>query len=458
MEGKMKYSKLLLLWFITLVLIGCSDQQTSTEQSATKSPVTPNIQTPAALPTLAFFQNPTSPVMPTETLLSMPKVTPNPPFILDRLRMVVVRNGNLYRQNGTNPLVQLTYSGKDRDPIISDDGEKIAFYRGEAFDNVYSINADGSKEQAIIRNQSLPVLGRGDVEALTFVPNTHFLFFNTYLCNASKALYNAPDCTVGIYSVDIDSGEISELVSGLSGNGTQTRNFEVSPDGKYISVAASGHIDIYSLYMQWIDISKQDVIPYNRTIPDEFLLLQYWLPDSSGLIAILPSDIYNEPATPPHTFTAWRYTIANKVDNGAAVQILIDPPIVFNSACNFSVSPDRNWIFYISDRIPSLYLGNMNDAHSQAYNWENGCPSLLVASPQWSPDSQHFAWQGTIVAVDGTSISIDGDFIGWIDAKYYFYSAIENNGVKIHIGEINGKSIALPENFQWSPTYIILSQ
>ena len=369
--------------------------------------------------------------------------------------MVIVKNGNLYLQNGTNSQIQLTYRGKDRNPILSDDGKKIVFYRGETFDSVYSINADGSHEQEIIESQSLSVLGHGDIKALTFVPNTHFLLFNTFLCNPSEALYNAPDCTVGIYSVDADSREISELVSGLNGNALQERNFAVSPDGSYISVAALGHIDIYFLYTKRVDISQQDAILYNITTPDEFLPLQYWLTDSSGLIAVLPTDIHNEPGTPPHTFTAWRYTMPNNVSTGKATQIPLDPPIVFLWTCNFSVSPDRNWIFYISDRIPSLYLINLNDGHTQLH--EDGCPSSSVASPQWSSDSLHFASGRRIRSVDGTTIPIDGDFLGWIDDSYYFYEAIKDNSRKIYIGESGVEVVALPESFQWSPAYVLMN-
>ena len=448
----MRIFRSFLAWFIPVLLVSCAGPQIPAEQS-TKNPST---ATPLRLPTLPNFPTPT--LSPTETLSPTATATPSIPFTLNRLRMVFVKDGSLYLQEGMKP-IQLTYSGKDREPIISNDGEKIVFYRGEAFDNVYSINADGSQEQTIIVSQSLSVLGRGDIKSLTFVPNTHFLLFNTYLCNQSINLYNAPDCTVGIYSVDADSGEISELVSGLSGNGTQTRNFEISPDGNYVSVATSGHIDIYALSMQRMDISQQNAILYNRTTPDEFLPLQYWLPDSSGLVVLVAADIHNEPATPPHSFTVWRYTIHNKADNSIAKQILLDPPIMYNAACNFSVSPDRNQIFYITDRIPSLYLGNLNDGRTQPYEWESSCPTPSYYSyPQWSQDSQHFAWQGTIATINGAFISIAGDFSGWIDVNHYFYVAIEENKRKTYIGKIGGDNIALPEGFQLSPAYVLLDK
>jgi len=455
----MKSPKSFLLSIITFILIGCASQQMSTQQSIAILPTTAVTQTPEPLPTFGFFPTPTLTVLPTEVLLPTPNVTTKIPFTLDKLRMVIVKKGNLYIQNGINPLVQLTHSGQDRDPILSNDGRRIVFYRGENLDNVNSINSDGSQEQAIITSQSLPVLGRGDIRALTFVPNTHVILFNTYLCNPREHLYDAPDCKVGIYSVDIDSGKINELISGLSGNGTQTHNFEVSPDGKYISVAGSGHIDIYSLSTQSINIFQPNAILYNRTTPDEFLPVQYWFPDSSGLIVILPEDKSNEPATPPQTYTVWRYII----DANSAVQVSLGPPIAWSANCDFSVSPDGNWIFYINDdngkqsELSSLYLGNLNNGHTQSYNWRGGCPSSHFAYPQWSPDSFYFGENKRIGSIDG-AFPIDGDFMGWIDENHYFYITIKENKSKPYIGVIGGESIALPEEFQISSTYIILNK
>ncbi|MBC7877725.1 MAG: PD40 domain-containing protein [Anaerolineales bacterium] len=383
----------------------------------------------------------------------------NQPFSIDRIRQVYVKGGNIYLINGLNLPRQLTHSGRDRDPIFSDDGEKIVFYRGEDDNDVYSINADGSNEQLIIKSKSLPTLAQGDIKALTFVPKTHLLLFNTYLCNPSPQgpSYNAPECTVGLYRVDTDSGEISIIVGGLTGNTMQERNFEISPDGTFISVSSSGHIDIYAGNR----IIYPDAVHYYRTPPDEYLPQQYWLPDSSGLIAVVAADQEsNEPATPPSTYSVLRYTIK---DN-QVVQIPFELPIIFNSGCNFSVSPDTNWIFYISDGngqgvgTPSLYIGNLNNGSTQLFDWDGRCPSSYYSDPQWSPDSKYFASQKTIWSVEGSSISIGGDFIAWIDSNHYLYTIYDANIPKTStfIGEIGGDTISLPEDFIWSSEFIIL--
>lgn len=456
-EGLFRY-----LWVvIVFMLAGCGTVPTEepiilTSTSAPTLTALPQFSTPLPLKTI----EPT----PTSTLTP----APSKPFSLDRLRMVYVEDGNLYIRDGLTPSIQLTFSGIDQNPVISDDGEKIVFYRGDNFDTVFSINADGSQERLIIQSKTLPVLGQGKVQALTFapesdtlVPGKHYLLFNTFLCDPPPdgPLYDAKDCTVGIFIVDTDTGEINQLIIGLSGNVLQSRNFEISPNGQMLSIANSGHVDIFFLYSGSIDIFHQDAILYNRTIPDEYLPHVYWLPDSSGFIAILATDEFNEPATPPHTYAAWRY----KLDEENAIQIPLTATIMFNSGCNFSVSPDRNWIYFVGNEsgivweTPTQYLGNLIDGRTIPYAGGNYCPSTYYSIPKWSPDSKYFtasgyASMGNIGSISGLPIPVSGQFLNWIDSNHYFYQ--EAN--ELLIGEIGGESISLPEDFQWSSTLVIL--
>ena len=303
------------------------------------------------------------------------------------------------------------------------------------------------------------MLGQGKVRALTFVPSTHTLLFNTYLCNPQVALYNASDCTVSIYSVDTDIGAINQLIAGLGGNTMQSQNFEVSPDGRMLSIANLGHVDIYFLYSHSIDIFHQDVILYSHTIPDEYLPHIYWLPDSSGLIAVLATDKYNEPATPPHTYAVWRY----KFDKDLAVQISLNATIVFSSRCSFSISPDKNWIYFMGNEIgdetamPSLYLGNLENGHTQAIEWTLNIDCPIPFSIRWSPDNSYYAFWNVSAPVDKTpSNPINGDFLSWIDARHYFYQEINGGAKAIRIGEIGGEGIELPDDFRWFFTYVLL--
>ncbi len=398
---------------------------------------------------------PTETIPPTQT--AMPTATPWPtenpgvPLSLETLRMVYVKDGNLYIQNGSKAPAQLTRSGKDRAPIFSDDGQKLVFYRGYASDNVYSINADGTDEKLIVDSESLPVFGQGYVEFLTFRPSTHEVFFSTFLCESENTMYSYifNYCTVSIFLVDADTGYVMTLVNALHGDVGQGRNFEISPDGRFLSVAASGHIDIvYNIFNGRPDFFK-DQLNFKRTIPNEYLPVQYWLPDSSGFIAVLPDDNFNEPATPPHAYTVWR---ASPRDTNVQ-QIPLTHPIEFNSGCNFSVSPDGNWIFYNSNNegIPASYLGNLNTGSAQLYD-DVSCPSTYESSPKWSPDSHYFATkylsgESIIGAVDGPPISIEGEFIQWIDASHYFYTLKEKDIFNTYIGNLGGTPIKIADDF-----------
>jgi hypothetical protein len=96
-----------------------------------------------------------------------------------------------------------------------------------------------------------------------------------------------------------------------------------------------------------------------------------------------------------------------------------------------------------------LYIGNLKNAQAQSYKGKGGCPYTYYSSPQWSPGSKYFASQTVIDTVDGTSILVDGHFMGWIDASHYLY--IEGNNVKnlkTRIGVIGGESMDAPDGFR----------
>ena len=203
----------------------------------------------------------------------------------------------------------------------------------------------------------------------------------------------------------------------------------------------------------------QDAILYNRTIPDEYSPHVYWFPDSSGFIAILAADKFNEPTTPPHTYAVWRY----KWEEDTATPIPLTATIMFSSGCNFSISPDRNWIYFVGNEsgiaweTPTQYLGNLMDGHTVQYSGGSYCPSTYYSTPKWSPNSKYFSASGyasaeNIGSIDGPPIPVNGQFLDWIDSTHYLYQEDD----EIRIGEISGESIVLPEDFQWSSTFVIL--
>ena len=425
----------------------------------------PNI-TAFALPTLG--EAPPVTLQPTQVPLpgSLPisTVSENIPF--HNLRMAYIVDGNLYVQDGSNPPKRLSNSSEDLHPIFSDDGEKIVFYRGEIKDNnnVCSINADGSREQSLVTNDWLTTLDRGTKAGpLAFIPGRHQLLFNTYLCGEDLS----PGCTVGLFLADTDTGRIKEVMppgpSGYLPFGgwlPWRGNFSVSPDGKLLSVASAGHIDILDIDGEVI---YRNVVSYTRTTPIELFPRVSWLPDSSGLIVALPAESnYGGGYDMTPTYNVWRY----RFDGSAAVQVPLDQsPVWVYMECSdvMYISPDQNWIIF--NRLEDdaqLFAGNLNNGHVQSY------PVGIDCSPaHWNADSKHFVYgrlSGTFLgAVDKPLTPIDGNFLGWIDTTHFMYSHFPNQK-EVLVGELGKEAITtyapgifLQEGYYpYSFTFVIL--
>lgn len=381
----------------------------------------------------------------------LPIATGTEIFLLDNLRMAYIVDGNLYVQNGSNPPKKLSDSVKDWSPMFSDDGEKIVFYRGtnlHDYNSIFSVNADGSRIQEIITTAWLDTLGAGTKAGhLAFVPNTHQIFFNTYLCPENDDMYSG--CIVGLFHADTDTGNLKEIVEPtlggrllMDGDSRWGGNFSISPDGKLISIAHAGQIDILSIDGKVI---HHNIMEYLPGIPVELYPRVYWLSDSSGLIAALPAEkeykfwvISGDPA-----YTIWRYTF----DSNVATQIPLNPSLSWahmESNDIISISPNREWIVYFTNEY-QLYKGNLLDGNTELllpYRWF--LPTL------WSSDNIHFADlanpEGNILgSVNAPPGYPPGHFLGWIDTEQFIYfppsAYASKDDIPVFVGEINGKMV-----------------
>lgn len=430
---------------LALALSSCGTTPPAT--LVTVSPTPTATQPPTDIPTQTLMPTVTlaPPTSWTESVITPTPRTPSGEIKFPTPR-IYTENGNLYFQDNTGKPTQLNNSGKVYSAILSDDGQKVVFYLQDDPNKLYSINSNRSNEQVIITNNALPSLQQGGkIKALTFIPKTHFLLFNIYLCdpNTLTVSQKALDCTVDIYKIDTDSKRLLSIVTGLHGNSAHEHNFEVSPNGKYISVAAAGHINIYTDS----DIVYQNVITYEVTSPNEYLPKQYWFPDSSGLIFVV--------AISPLTWTfsqyiAYRYKLGEEANLVPFDKFIVIKDYIDDEWC---VSPDRNWILFPRHETGepfysgNHYVGNLNNGHTRAY--EASARNSLLYSCLWSPDSKYFidSWRSTIESVDGSQfIPVDGYlgyFLAWIDNTHYYYLAddIPNTPStrQTYIGEIPNK-------------------
>lgn len=357
-------------------------------------------------------------------------VTPTPgayQSLLSRFRFVTVSQGNLYVRDGTGLPKQITQSGTDHDPVISADGQKIAFYRGEKFNNVFVINADGSGEKAIINNKLLPALGNGEVlKSARFLARTHKLFFYIKVCGGS-------DCKESRFFANVDTAEITEFAKGLNGSSI------VSPDGQYFSFVheTEFQMDLYRLDGR---IVRANLLPSVQVTT-----LQEWSPDSSELV------IFGSSASSFNHYAFWRYTLKDD----RVEQLLLEPApaVIIHASCIFSISPDQNWILYV-DREQKTHLANLKTAETQPYQWDDGC------NGHWSPDSQYFASNREIGFVDDTPpIILDHGvrFTTWLDATHYLFSKGKSVlELQTYIAEVGHEADATQVDFLWSPVYAVL--
>jgi hypothetical protein len=312
----------------------------------------------------------------------------------------------------------------------------VVFFRGLIPHDLYAVDADGSQEQALVSQEVFLALGYGDATELrsfAFLPGSHRLLFNTHELDprdvkARRQDRRSAQANDDLLLADSDSGEVRPLLPPGEGG-----NFIISPEGNLVAIQASGHVDIVDIAGEMIHPNLVTYIPSQPVALEPYV---YWLPDSSGLLVLLPIESEYD-FEGPATFAAWRYPF----DGRAPAQIPLDPPLT--NAGTISVSPDRNWLLYnpwSELTVVSLNLADLREGNSQAY-----APPGIAKG--WSPNSKHFVYelvgQGLFLGSVGIKpISIGrGTFLGWIDAARFLYFEKENG--QIWMGETGGEAVAL---------------
>jgi hypothetical protein len=192
-------------WIVFLILFtGCGPNAPTTAPTqnfntiitqAAPTVVVEMTQTATSQPTATLTPTISSTDTPIPTASLSPAGTPEPTepvVIVPGLRMAYTMGGNLYVQDSGGQPLQLTHTGLDSGPVLSDDGQKLVFLRAKHPDDIkkgiprdlYSINADGSGERFWINAGQMMALSPkydqfSEVYSWGFVPGTHSLLFTT---------------------------------------------------------------------------------------------------------------------------------------------------------------------------------------------------------------------------------------------------------------------------------------
>jgi hypothetical protein len=389
--------------------------------------------TPTTAPTL-------SAITPTFTLLPIPSAAATPLAINtatpvgslpvssspDGLRMVYRTSQGLYLKDGSNPPRQLTQHNEDYDLRISDDGEKIVFGRRTTPFTLYSINADGGDELALVTRDKLTALNLGydafiaKPDDTTFVPGTHLLLFET-------ANFEFPNSD--LLSVDTDTGEIKSLLPI-----GQVADYRVSPDGTKIAVNVIGepaHIDLIGIDGE---ILQSKIATYTPSEPIYIAPNIHWKQDSNSLTIVLPYPTFYDTSGGAPNYTVWRYALGED----KSMQVPLDPM----PKDLVEVSHDGNWVTYHDDG-GALYIGNLRDGSSQVYT-----PKPLLPLYSWSPDNIHFVYGRRKIYLGALNTSPvffgDGGFMDWVDASHFLYYNYANKTLVMG-GIDGGQSVILTD-------------
>lgn len=456
MNSKLTYRQY--FWIILIpLLVGCR-LGTTTAIPTQAVNMTATFEKTASTASIEMTQ--TATIVPTDLPTETPGPTPTgtllPSFTLDGLRVAYVIDGNIYVQDSGGQPVQLTYSGEDRNPTFSGDGEKIVFFRGPLKEQhrLYTINADGSQEQALITGSILTSLGLGynestELDNLVFVPGTHQMLFDTQEFEITgdeerDRQHFGGNKNLDLLIVNIDTMEFARLQDpGKAGL------FRVSPNGKLVT-------DSYNVFGINGDIVHSNLITHLPAWEGEGIFL-FWTQDSSKVIILPPIKGNADPMDGPEPRTIWQYPI----DGSPAFEVRLYPAPM---AHYFTLSPDGNWIAYsyfhytgkTDDAFPNgVYLGNLRDGSLRVLGSSSyGAPS----SYYWSLDNQYFIFyddnHSPSLYLGNTHGDItplgSGRFIGWIDNKRYISYTRGGIAMRTVNEEKSVLILDLPEDFRYS--------
>ncbi len=452
-----------LLLVSTLLFTACGTLEVGIEHTPTPADATKD--TDQATPTATPIAN--SPSTPEFTFTPIPTVT--------KLRVAFVKvtehgNNAWLWTEGKGEAVPLTKNGGVGDVKISDDGEIVAFARG---DGLWMVRSDGADEEHPTEERQL--VSAEDFAALEpregfefevalnrfeWVPGTHILAFNTRLRMEIGLLLNND-----LHLVNADTLERSSLLPPGEGG-----EFYYSPDSRQIAVVTPGTISL----VRADGSDRREVFTYTPVVTYSevrFYAQPVWAADSGSLrVAIPPADPLVQPSPPTsvwHIRTDGRSaSLRGNVDAGQELPTL---------------SPDLRYVAHLNGgqtahtakTISSLLITDLDDGGIVTYYPQAGTGSQITLDSGetitehpaatffygWSPDSQHFAFlaypgseippQAQVGQLGGDTVPIYDDAeivmdLHWVDAEHYLFLAKISRGWDIMLGEIGGpvKSIA----------------
>jgi len=347
-----------------------------------------------------------------------PPDTPEPPPLL---RIVYVKDGDVWYWEEGGPHLVLTALGDVNDAYLSSDGQMVAFVRQFDWNNleIYGVNTDGSNLHPLVTLAdfatmvSMPDAISAVPFRIAWVPGTHILAFNTRMTFEGPGLI-LPD---ELRLVDADSVTLSVLMApGTAGD------FYYSPDGTQIALVNSTMVSVVDADGS----NRRDLL----TFPFVMTYSEYayyppvvWSADSNFMrVSIPPADPL---LVPPDPTTIWHLPADG---SGASSLTTITGVPFFHNAV--TISPEMSKLAYLSMVTPGappivdLHLANADGSGDIIY--DSGDRYFEA----WASDGEHFiftegGYNPKIGRMGDPPLVITGINqmvnINWVDETRYLY-------------------------------------
>jgi hypothetical protein len=431
----------------------CGTLEVGIETVPTTGDIASATSSPAATPSPDRTDVPPTPA---------PTHTPIPPSTELRVAFVkTTEHGNnlwLWTE-GQGEAIPLTKDGGIGDVRLSDDGEIVAFTRG---DGLWTVRSDGADERELVSAEDFAAMEGQDPQLevalnhFEWIPGTHILAFNTRLRTEIGRFLNDD-----LHRVNAETGQHTVLLPPGEGG-----EFTYSPDGGQVAIVTPGSISL-------IDAdggNRREPLTYTpiATASEvQYYARPAWAADASALrVVIPPVDPFAQPAADA---SVWHIAT-----DGTPARLLRHIPMTDTSWPAFS--PDLRYIAHLymdhSGRAPrsELLITDLEldatttyfpetDAESQVtpesedavvykpmagevYGWWPGPQPArerrFTFLAQTDPD---LPFRAQIGQLGGDVVPAQGDADGatidlrWVDAERYLYLAQSPKGWDIKLGE-----------------------
>jgi hypothetical protein len=289
------------------------------------------------------------------------------------LRVIYAKGGNIWLWDdiAASPK-QLTKSGLDSSPKVSDDGSVIAFLRnGE----LWAVNDNGDNERALASFRALAGLPHtGDAKSVEprqfdFAPGGHDVYFNISLVgdSATTSEYN-------LVKVNADFLSLQSLLDGNQGGG----RFVFSPDGKKIALPRNDGINVVNADgSNLITAFIFPLVLLNTEV--NYIPQVVWMPDGSGFKTVIPPrDGISDRSAPARFY----YIFADGGEPAQLAEFIAVPAIESQP----SISPDGSKVLYAKMQGSDLELHVIDASTADQMYFSYAADRFGILG--WTPDSK----------------------------------------------------------------------